>query len=72
MTTYRLRDAVQIVDRFHGMDKTCLRNDDIKRNPLVHILQDWWQDGTEVARFVRARGKYRGNSIGFAIRGKRT
>ena len=66
MTTYRLQDAIRKVQK-HGLEP-CVPSDKIQINPLVHILQDWWPDGTEVAEFRLVRGKYRGNQAGFAVR----
>jgi len=66
MTTYRLNDAIALVQK-HGFEP-CVRSERIDANPLVNILQDWWPKGEEVAKFRLARGKYRGNDAGFAVR----
>jgi len=61
----RLSDAL---DRLavHGLTQTLIYQD--IGNPFVLVLQDWWPNGRETAVCIRTRGKYRGQSVGFALR----
>jgi hypothetical protein len=64
----RLSAAIQRVAA-QGLVRTLVRSDDIEADPCVAIIQDWHDDGREMAVFVRAYGKYRGNSLGSADAG---
>ena len=63
MTSYRLREAITKLAS-HGMEPSIAS--DSNRNMLVYITQEYTPSGTDYACIRKARGTYRGQSIGSA------
>jgi len=55
----------------YGFTEPSVSQEHLDADPLVAIIQDWWPRGDEVAIFIRTRGKWRGQSVGCALRNSR-
>ena len=64
MKAYQLIDAIQKLNR-SGYKVNYICGEDLRRDTmLVNLTQDFSPEGKEYISIRRARGKYKGNSVG--------
>lgn len=63
--TMKLQAAIKLAAQY-GNTSLSIDQETLAANPMVVVCQDFTKSGKSFAKFVRACGKYRGNTCGSA------